>query len=168
MALPVSPSASNQPRSFVTAVLWAGFLVGTLDASGATIQYLLSGGDNPAKIFRYIASGAFGKDAAAANPSSMAYWGLLFHYIIAYAFTLTYFLLAPRIKWMMQHRVAAGILYGAFIWAVMNLVVVPSSRITRGAFHLKPVLIGMGILIVAIGLPLAFIASAYYSRNLNR
>ncbi|MEO6001271.1 MAG: hypothetical protein ABIN89_30750 [Chitinophagaceae bacterium] len=165
MAVSISSSTAKEAPNLITAILWTGLVVGTLDATGATIQYLLSGGDNPAKIFRYIASSAFGKEGAAANPSSMVYWGLLFHYIIAFAFTITYFLLAPRVTWLLQHKVAAGIIYGAFIWVVMNLLVVPSSRITLGAFHLKPALIGMGILIVAIGLPLSFITGAYYSRK---
>jgi len=48
------------------------------------------------------------------------------------------------------------------VWLIMNRIVVPLSRIPGGPFNLKNALIGLSIIIVAIGLPLSFMAYRYY------
>ncbi len=50
-------------RNLFLAVLWTSLLAGTLDAIGAIINYLVVYGKNPVRIFYYIASGVFGKEA---------------------------------------------------------------------------------------------------------
>jgi hypothetical protein len=89
--------------------------------------------------------------------------GILFHYIVAFSFTLLFFLLVPRLKFISVHKFLAAVLYGVFMWAVMTFLVLPLTRIPAGVLHLKNVMIGISILIVAIGIPLSFIATSYYS-----
>jgi uncharacterized membrane protein YagU involved in acid resistance len=91
--------------------------------------------------------------------------GLIFHYIIAFAFTLVFFWLFPKIKMARQHTVLSGILYGAFVWAVMNLVVVPLSEIGSRPFDWENALINLLILIVCMGIPLSLMAHAFYKRK---
>ncbi len=159
-------NASTEPKKspgvYIT-IISTGLLVGTLDGLGATINYLISGRKDPGKLFQYISSGAFGKDAYSGG-LPMVFSGILFHYTIAFLFTIFFYMVLPRIKWLSKNKLAGGMLYGIFIWLVMTFLVLPLTRIPRGVIHLKPALIGISILIIAIGIPLSYIANAYYSR----
>ena len=138
-------------------VLWAGLLVGTLDISAAIINFLISGGSDPTKIFVYIASGVFGQ-AAFETGGPMAWWGLFFHYLIAYIWTAFFFLIYPRFAFMSGNWILIGVLYGIFVWLMMNRVVVPLANTPKSPFRLTNAIIQCLILIGMIGLPLAFIA----------
>jgi hypothetical protein len=157
----VSGSTSYAERSIFKTIAWVGLLVGSLDILCACLQAWLVRGIKPVIILQYIASGAFGKMAFSGG-SAMALTGLLFHFIIAYSFTTLFFLLYPSIRIMSKSVVATAIVYGIFIFAVMNLLVLPLTKIPKGTFRVGTALIGTGILIVAIGLPLAIIAKKYY------
>ena len=142
-------------------VLMAGLLVGTLDISSAFIDYYLSTGKNPLNVLPYIASGAVGQQALAGGKPMMVL-GLVFHYIIAYSFTGFFFLLYPLRGYMPANRVLTGILYGLFIWLVMNLLVVQLSLAPHApiaAMKAGKVIKSLLILICMIGLPLSFIAA---------
>ena len=116
---------------------------------------------NPFGVLRYIASAVFGKERANSE-SSMYFLGALFHFISAYSFTTAFFLLYPHVRFLAKSRLLAGILYGLVIWAVMNLVVVPQTKIGHRPFVLKNAAIAAGILIVAIGIPLSYLAYRFY------
>ncbi|MGC4104687.1 hypothetical protein [Ferruginibacter sp.] len=142
-------------------ILLSGLLVGTLDILSAFVDVYLSSGKNPLIVLNYIARGAFGKSDFAASDGGAA-MGLLFHYIIAFSFTVLFFFLYTRFDWMRTNWVLTGILYGLFIWCVMNLGVVRLSKIPTGpisAMQPLKVLKAALILICMIGLPLAYIAN---------
>lgn len=153
--------ADSKKTSTARAMLAAGLIVGTLDIVAAGIQ-TLHGGGTLLRLGQYIASGAFGKSAFAGGWLTAGY-GLLFHYLIAFAFTVFFFLLYPRIAGLARHRLATGCVYGLFVWAVMNRVVVPLSAITPAPFNLSRAAIAAGILIVCLGLPLAFLAPRHFA-----
>lgn len=172
-------------KKFAKSVLLTGLIAGTLDASAACIQYYINTHNTVnegvsvmaicAKIFRYVASGAIGPEAKTKDLYTMAAWGLLFHYLIAMSFTLFFFLCFRPIRSLLKNKIVAGILYGVFVWCVMNLLVVPLAFKTdfgvqyqRYLDNLKNSLIAMGILIVAIGLPISLLADRYYSKNGSR
>jgi hypothetical protein len=154
---------SHSPYSrgiFWQALLLTALIAGTLDALGAIISYTLHGGHQPARIFRFIASAAFGKQATSGG-TDMVVYGVLFHYFIAFCFTTAFFLLCPRLPFLRRQPWLSGIGYGLFIWLVMNLIVVPLSHIGYHPASMSNILIGMGILTVAIGLPVSFLARAW-------
>ena len=68
---------------------------------------------------------------------------------------------------MSKSIVATAIVYGVFIYVVMNMVVLPLTRIPAITFHLDKALLATGILIVAIGLPLSFFARKFYRDRLE-
>jgi hypothetical protein len=153
--------ALNHPRKNLwTVIFWAGLLVGTLDISGAIINSLANNG-NPKMIFPYIASAVFGKEAFSGG-TSMSIIGGLFHYVVAYSFTVFFFLIYPKLHFLSVNRLLTGFLYGIFIWCVMNLIVVPLTQINKFPKWNAKLPIQAGILIVAIGIPLSFIAYWYY------
>ncbi len=114
---------------------------------------------------KYVASGIFGKEAFSGS-NMMIIAGLVLHYSIAFAFTIFFFLLFPKIKAFSKNWILTGILYGIFIWIVMNLIVVPLSNIGSRPFTLVNALINVIILIVCIGLPLSFMTNTFYKRKI--
>jgi hypothetical protein len=145
-------------------ILQAGLIAGTLDILSAFIYYYIkSGKTNFLVIFKFIASGIFGK-AAGDGGTDMILAGFILHYAIAFSFTVFFFWLYPKVNVMSKNRIVTGVVYGLFVWALMNLVVVPLSNTVHRPFKIEGVLINMGILIVCIGLPLSFIANAFFRK----
>jgi hypothetical protein len=160
----------SEPRSphsrgiFSQALLLAALIAGTLDALGAIISYTLHGGRQPARIFRFIASGVFGRQATSGG-TDMVVYGVLFHYFIAFCFTCAFFIGYPRLPFLRRSPWLIGIAFGIFIWIIMNGIVVPLSRTSPITYTWSGVLIGIGVLIIAIGLPVSFLARAWLRRS---
>jgi hypothetical protein len=144
-------------KSLFPRIIKAWLLVGTLDIIAACTQFYIKTGKGPEPVLKYIASAVFGQDARRGG-TEMIVAGLAFHYIIALLFTVFFFIIFSRLGLMVVNRIITGILYGIFIWAVMNRIVVPMSEIGKQPFVLKNGLIAAAILIVCIGIPLALLA----------
>lgn len=154
----------NPPaRGVWPSILKAGLLAGTLDILSAIIKYLIEGKKNPEVILKYIAAGVMGKPAMKGG-WDIAFLGLLLHYVIAFLFTLFLFWLYPRLKLVRFHPLVVGVFYGLFAWLVMNLVVLPYSRVPRapGPFNWNQAIINALILIAFVGIPVSLIARKYY------
>src|SRR5215218_9257169 len=146
-------------NKFFLKILQAGIVIGTLDIVSAFIYYLIKTGQkNVFNVLKYIASGIFGKEAFSGR-NKMIIAGLVLHYVIAFAFTIFFFLLFPKMKALSKNKILTGILYGIFVWMIMNLVVVPLSSVGKRPFVFVSVLINVLILIVCIGIPLSFMAN---------
>lgn len=161
-------------NKFFKAVLLTGLIAGSLDAAAASIQYYINTGNNPARVFRYIASAALGKQTMTKDLYTMVAWGLLFHFLIAMSFTLLFFLCFRQIRMLLKNKFVAGVIYGIFVWCVMNLLVVPLAfgvdfgvQYQKYFDNIKNSLIAMGILIIAIGLPISLLADRYYSKKIS-
>lgn len=140
-------------------ILKAALLVGTLDISAAFIQVAIQTGKSSfSPVLHFIAVGLFGKDSGLSEGATLAA-GLLIHYCIATAFTVFFFLVVAKFSFAKTHRLLTGILYGAFIWVVMNPLVLPLLKIRPFVFNPSKNALAMGILIVCIGIPLAFLAN---------
>ncbi len=162
------------PNKFFKAVLITGLIAGFLDAAAASIQYYINTGNNPARIFRYIASAGLGKEVMTKDLYAMAAWGLLFHFMIAWSFTFLFFICFRQIRMLLKNKIAAGIVYGIFVWCVMNLLVVPLAfgvdfgvQYQKYFDNIKNSMIAMSILIIAIGLPVSLLADRYYSKKIS-
>lgn len=136
-------------------IFLTGLLAGTLDALAAIIW---AHKVPPAAIFQYIASGVFGK-AAFVSGNDMVLFGLTFHYLIAIGFTAAWYFTYPLFYGIFKNKYIIACAYGILTWFIMNLAIVPLSKIGWTPFkHVSGVLIGMGILIICIGLPAAWVA----------
>ena len=142
-------------------ILLTGLLAGTLDVATAMIVY----NSNPNNMFRYIASGAFGSETAFTGGSEMVICGIILHYFIALWWTTLYFLVYPLIQRVASHKYIAGVLYGIFVWVMMNMVVIPFTEIAQGDFYWDRAIVGATILVFMIGIPVSFFAHRFYSRH---
>lgn len=146
----------------IIALLKAWLIVGTLDITAAIIQTLIAGG-NITRLMQYIASGVFGP-ASFEGGTAFAVMGLAFHYVVAFGWTTLFFLIYPRLAFAPANRLLTGIGYGIFVWFMMNRVVLPLSNVKMGPFDLQRASIAALVLIVAIGIPLSYLASKHYSK----
>jgi hypothetical protein len=159
METPSTSSVRTQPANPLKAIALIGLVAGTLDIIAATVAAQL----NPITILQYIASAAFGREAFSGG-LGMAFWGLFFHYLIAYSWTILYFLIYPKFAFLSRHPILSGLAYGIVVWIIMNRVVVPLSQINQRPFDLVNAMKGMAILMVMIGLPISWLTHRYYSR----
>jgi hypothetical protein len=143
-------------------ILATGLLVGSLDILTAFVDFYIARRDNPLIVLQYIASGVFRKTAFT-DGAIMYFWGLLFHFIIAYSFTLLFYLLYPKMKLYKYNPIPVAIVYGLFIYAVMNFVVQPLVFGEPWHFNGFKSIKAALILIVMIGLPLAFLCKKHFS-----
>jgi len=154
-------------KGALTAILLATFAAATLDALAAVVFYgPVLGKSTVGQIFRGIASAAFGKSAFEGG-KIMAVDGVIFHYLIAFCFSVFYFLIYPLAKIMKNHPVVAGMLYGIFVWAVMNLLVIPFSKIGSRPMHWLPAIEAVLILIFMVGIPISLIIHSHYQSHLE-
>ncbi len=154
----------NKSSAFKT-ILLAWVIVGSLDILSAFVDYYLKTGKGPAGVLKFIASGVFGKEAFG-NDDSMIWIGLLLHFTIALLFTLVFFLLYPRLKFLRIDIALTAIIIGIIIWLIMNLVVVPLSNTTKYPFNPAYAIKAVLILIFMIGFPLSIIFKRYYAKGL--
>ena len=148
-------------KNLIPAVIITGLLAGALDAVAAITNFLVQGGKNPASIFKYIASGVFGKKAFAGGLAMIA-WGVFFHFLITFGLTIFYYWLYPKVKWLGENKIVAGLLYGIFAWVITTRVIVPLSRIPQPPFDLSKALVAILILMCFIGLPISLLANKHY------
>jgi uncharacterized membrane protein YagU involved in acid resistance len=139
-------------------VIRIGLFVGTLDILAAFIQTYARFRKAPNVVLRFIASAVFGDDAVTRG-KSMLLWGLAFHYTIAMIFTIFFFLIVSKIPSMLKHKIRTGIGYGFFIWCFMQFFVLPFTKIPQRPILFESAVVAIGILIICIGMPLAFMAS---------
>jgi hypothetical protein len=154
----------SRMRSAPKTVLYTWLLAGTLDITAASVYYTLTYGISLAQLYQNIASGVFG-DSAFEGGTPMACLGLALHYAIAFVWTLFFFVAFPRIKLLRMNAFASSAAFGIFIWLVMNLVVLPLSRVSPSPIRLVPALIGAAFLVFCIALPNVLIIGKFYAHQ---
>ncbi len=151
---------------FFTRAIKAGLLVGTLDISAAFVQYYIKTGKSPTNVLTYIASAVFGNEAFAGGNMIML-WGLIFHFCVALSFTFFFFLIFKQLYAVVKNKIIIAVLYGAFMWSVMQFLVLPLTNAPKLTFKLENAVIAILILIICIGIPLSFIAGKYHKQKHN-
>jgi len=149
---------STKRNSKLIYIIGITLLTGTLDALAAILMNFKIG---PAAIFKYIASGVFGKAAFTGN-TDMVLWGIAFHYGIALLFTTALFLLHPMFYSWFRTKFLTGLIYGIVIWFIMSHLVVPHSYAPPPSFKLVNMLKACSIIIICVGLPISYISTGYY------
>ena len=143
-------------------IFLSGLIAGTLDILAAVIIYsVILEKTTAVKILQSIASGIFKKEAYTGG-SQMAWYGLGLHYLIAFIFAWFYFMIYPYFPFLKKNLILSGVLYGIFVWIIMNLIVLPIAFPLLPEKHFDfPLILSVLILIVCIGLPIASITRKF-------
>ncbi len=131
-----------------------GIFVGAIDIASALIMAVLRG-STPMRLLQFVASGLLGRRAFEGGVAT-ASLGLVLHFVVAFVVVAVFFLASQRLAALREHAVAAGLIYGAIVFAVMNLIVLPVSA-ARPRHALVPDLIQIAIHMFIIGLPSALL-----------
>lgn len=137
-------------------------IAGALDITAACIQAYLVKGTAPDIVLKYIASGLFGKDAFTGG-FAYALAGLAIHFFIAFACTVTYFSVYPKIKLLHQNILLSSFIVALIAWTITTRIIIPLSRIQAPPFDLTKVSIAIAILFFCIGMPITLFAKYFYS-----
>lgn len=132
-------------------VFCLGLIAGTLDGLAAIF---LSAKGNATIVFKYISSAVLGPEAFHGGAGTVIL-GISFHYFNAFAFTIFYFFIYPHLTLLRRNIVASSLLYGSFIWMVMNLCVVPLTRIGAQDYTLSGIAKSWAILVFFVALPVS-------------
>jgi hypothetical protein len=135
------------------AVLWAGLTAGALDITAACVTSALRGQTSPVRVLQSVASGLLGRDAFEGG-LPVAALGLVLHFVIAFGAAAVYVAASRKLRFLVEHPVICGLLYGAAVHAFMNFVVVPLSA---APFQLPYNLVGLTIHLFCVGLPIGLI-----------
>lgn len=157
----IQASTPTSPAAKV--IFWAGLIAGTLDLTGACVVSWLRAGVTPVRVFQSVASGVFGS-ASFTGGAKTALLGIVFHFIIATTAAAVYYLASRKIGFLLNQPLIAGFLYGVVVYLFMNFVVLPLSAVPKRPVPLSGRLIGMSIIIVCIGLPIALIVRRFSNR----
>jgi uncharacterized membrane protein YagU involved in acid resistance len=149
-------------QTAASVIIKAGLLTGTLDILLAFLYSYIKRGTSPQLVLQYIAKVAFGKTAFS-DAAIATVIGLLVHFAIAMGWAILLFLLYQWLKLSRLNKFATGIVYGIFVWIMMNMVILTLWNNRPFVFNAESSLINALILIVAIGLPLSVIFHNYYT-----
>lgn len=105
------------------AILWGGFVAGTLDVGAASLIYRVS----PIVILHSVASGLLGR-ASYAGGASTAGLGLLLQWCISLVIAAVYTNAAIRWPRLSRRWIVGGLAHGVGIFVVMSYLVMPLSR----------------------------------------
>jgi hypothetical protein len=158
----------SQPSSFLRAALRSGLVIGVLDAIAATLHALAFVKVGPDRVFRFVAAGAFGREALTGGGHMIAL-GLGFHFLFAIAWTTLFFVLVRLTRLRLNAAptaAAAGGFYGLVVWLGMNLVVIPMSRLPSRPLALTTASTVMILIhVVVIGVPIGLLARRHFAPN---
>lgn len=151
--------------AFETIILGT-LIAGVIDIAASIGSYMLQGGKGPVIVFRYIASGLFGR-AAFSGDIIYVFAGVLIHFGISFICTTTLFLIFPFIKKWLRFNLIIAFLAGAAIWAVMNFGIIPRSKVpptNPGTIFLVYSLL---IVIFCFGIPATLLVARYYKSKMR-
>ncbi len=139
---------SGKANAFL-AIGIGGGIAGTIDLLQACILF---GWDIPLAI----AGGLLGQRAFTGG-AAMYVLGVCLHFFIALSAASIYYAASRKLPFLMHYPLVCGLFFGAAIQEVMNLVVLPLSALhARGPYTLHDLLLGLGVHMVVVGLPIAF------------
>lgn len=139
-------------------ILRVGLAAGTLDIT-ENIIFNSFRNITPKMIFQYIASGLIGINAAVALGMASVLLGVAIHYFIALSWTVFFYAASRKLRVLIRRPAISGILYGGFVYVVMNFGVLPLTRIphSRAAATIASRVSGVLALLFCIGLTIALL-----------
>ena len=142
-------SSQKNTSTAVTAIAVGGLLAGTLDLSQALILF---GKDIPLAI----SAGLLGPQALHGGAGTYLL-GVLLHYFIACSAAAIYFAVSRKLRFLTHYPFVCGMFFGIAVELVMTLMVLPLSALhARGPYEYRDLVLGLGVHMVTVGLPISF------------
>ncbi len=138
-------------------IVIGGAVVGVLDAVDGVAFFGLTAGNNPIQVLQYIASGVLGSAAFSGGLAS-AGLGALIHFGLALGFTAAFVLAWSRVEVIRRDWVIAGLAWGAAVWALMSLLVLPHSHVALAPLTTLAIVHGIAGHGLFVGLAAAVVA----------
>ena len=146
-ASPIS-HASGRYNALITVGI-AGMLAGAVDIA----QALVTSGP---RVLLLISAGLLGPVAASGGAGYHAL-GLGLHFVIALIFAAIYYFASRILRFLIDYPILCGLVYGVLVDLSMRLIVLPLSALhAKGPFPLSRLLIGIGVHMITVGLPISF------------
>jgi uncharacterized membrane protein YagU involved in acid resistance len=159
---------STKTSSFspaATTILKATGIAGTFDILSAFLAFgVLFGSASPPRILKGIAGAVQGKGAMDGGLGTELL-GLFIHYSITLVFAAFFFVILPFVPFLKKNKIVGGVLYGLFVYVVMNMIVLPMIGYSSYHFRWVGFLENVIILIYAIGIPISIIVHKHYSKK---
>jgi hypothetical protein len=139
---------SGKSKALLTIAVGGG-VAGTLDLLQACVLF---GWDIPL----VIAGGLLGREAFHGGAGTYVL-GVFLHFFIACSAAAIYYAASRKLLFMKDHPLVCGLFFGGAVQEVMNLIVLPLSALhSRGPYTLRDLLLGLGVHMVVVGLPISF------------
>jgi hypothetical protein len=142
----------------VRAVVRGGLLAGVLDITAAFLVYGFRG-IAPLRILQSIASGFLGTEAFEGGLAAAALGGIL-HFLIAFGWAVVFYAASRSFAVLRRRPLLSGAAYGAAVYFLMNLVILPLSAFPARPFGLDIVILVVHVAFVGIPISLSVSRSA--------
>jgi len=143
-----APRASERGNGLL-AIAVGGGIAGTLDLLQACILFGW-------RIPLVIAAGLLGRSAFQGGAGTYVL-GVLLHFFIACSAAAIYYGASRKLRFLVEHPLVCGLFFGAAVEDVMSFVVLPLSALhARGPYRLHDLLLGLGVHMVVVGLPISY------------
>jgi hypothetical protein len=137
-------------RNAFLAIAIGGLSAGILDLTQALILF-------GTRVPLGIAAGLLGRPAAHGGGIAIYVLGVFLHFFIAFSAATAYYLASRTLKFLTEHWFICGLIYGAIVDQVMTLIVLPLSALhAQGPYKLHDLLLGIGVHMFTVGLPISF------------
>jgi hypothetical protein len=159
-------------KSFWKTVLLTTLIVGIGDIILPFVMITIKSGKFPSKMLLYMAGGGLGLEKSMAGGFWTGALGLLFHFIISFAFTLLMFILFPVLrlqKFNLKWLVLFSCVYTIFVNLWMRFVVLPLTLLPpQKPFVLAEIWPGWFFFTIVFSFPILWAAWKYYRNRSGR
>ena len=115
------------------AIVAAGLICGTLDINAAFVSAWFVSDVGPVLLLKYVAGGLLGSPARDGG-WGFAVFGLGLHFCVAFSVTFVFYALSRRLGFLRRQAAVSGLVYGAIVYLVMNLAVLPLAAQFRSLY----------------------------------
>ena len=141
---------SSEKGNALLPIAIGGLSAGALDFAQALVLF-------GTRVPIGIAAGLLGRQAAHGGGILIYTLGVFLHFFIACSAAAVYYLASRSLEFLKEHWLICGLVYGAIVDQVMTLIVLPLSALhAAGPFKLQDLVLGIGVHMITVGLPISF------------
>ena len=144
-----SAAGASGKSSAFWAIAAGGGIAGILDITQALLLF-------GRRVPLAIAAGLLGPPAFQGGAGTYAL-GVLLHFFIACSAAAIFYGASRRLRFMTEHPLVCGLVFGGAVEEVMSLIVLPLSALhAKGPYTLHELQLGLVVHMIVVGLPISF------------